>query len=64
MSKHFIENNFNEIVARNSKIESRFIKTNIFAANLIRENKKYITGFYKANEYVVLIDNDYKKLLR
>ena len=63
MTEHYIEDHFEEIVGKESVIESRLIDPCCTVAYLKEENKHYRAGFQAAGERVCVIDADFEKLI-
>ena len=57
----YIDAHFNEIRQHASDIESRLDDSDCTCGNLKADNRKYIEGFSKFGEHIVLIDGDYTK---
>lgn len=64
MTDRYVENHFSDIAGHESEIESRAVDTKITVDGLKEDNRKYIDGFRKAGEDVVLIDSDYERTVR
>lgn len=62
MSEEFIENNFNEIIAHESDIESRLIKADCAKEELKKDNKQYIDSFINSDD-IIIIEKDYESTL-
>ncbi len=63
MSEEYIDSHFDEIKAHASDIESRLEDTGLTADFLKTENRKYIEGFGKAGEQLVIIEEDYDRTI-
>jgi len=63
MTEHYIEDHFEEIVGKESVIESRIIDPCCTVARLKEENNRYRAGFQAAGEQVCIIDADFEKLI-
>ena len=64
MTDRFIDTRFAEIKRHSSDIESRLDDSWCSIDYLKAENRKYIEGFQKSGEHVVLIDSDYEQTIR
>ena len=64
MTDRFIDTRFDEIKKHSSDIESRLDDPWCSIDYLKAENRKYIEGFQKSGEHVVLIDSDYEQTIR
>ena len=62
MTDNYIETHFEEIKGHSSEIESRLID-DCTIDSLKEDNRKYVEGFRRAGELVVLIDEDYNKAI-
>ena len=60
MSKHYIQNNFAEILANESVIEKRLVSGDITQEELIRDNELNLQRCKKYGLNYILIDNEYK----
>ena len=60
MTKDYISSHFDEIIKHGSDIEKRIDDSYCTKEWLMDDNEKYINGFGKAGEQVVLIDGDYE----
>ena len=63
MSEGYIENHFCEIIAHESKIESRLVYADCTMDILKADNKSIIDGFQRAGEQVMVIEEDYEKTI-
>ena len=63
MTDNYIETHFDEIKRHSSDIESRLNDDDCTIDSLKEDNRKYIEGFRRAGEQVVLIDGDYNKAI-
>lgn len=63
MTDNYIETCFDEIKRHSSDIESRLNDDDCTIDSLKDDNRKYIEGFRRAGEQVVLIDEDYNKAI-
>ena len=63
MSAEYIENHFDEIISHESEVEIRLVEADCTIAGLTADNKKYVDGFQKAGERVVIIDGDYEEAI-
>lgn len=63
MTDNYIEMHFKEIKEHSSDIESRLNDNDCTIDNLKEDNRKYVEGFRRAGERVVLIDGDYNKAI-
>ena len=62
MTDNYIETHFEEIKGHSSEIESR-LNDDCTIDSLKEDNCKYVEGFRRAGELVVLIDEDYNKAI-
>ena len=62
MTDNYIETHFDEIKIHSSDIESRLNDDDCTIDSLKEDNRKYIEGFRRAGERVVLIDGDYEQM--
>ena len=60
MSKHYIQNNFAEILANESAIEKRLVSGDITQEELIMDNELNLQMCKKYGLNYILIDNEYK----
>ena len=63
MTDNYIETHFEEIKGHSSDIESRLNDSNCTIESLKEDNRKYVEGFRRAGEQVVLIDGDYERTI-
>ena len=63
MTDNYIEMHFDEIKSHSSDIESRLNDSNCTIESLKEDNRKYVEGYRRAGEQVVLIDGDYERTL-
>jgi gluconate kinase len=63
MTDNYIETHFEEIKSHSSDIESRLNDSNCTIDSLKEDNRKYVEGFRRAGEQVVLIDWDYEQAM-
>lgn len=63
MTDNYIETHFGEIKSHSSDIESRLNDSNCTIESLKEDNRKYVEGFRRAGEQVVLIDWDYEQAM-
>ena len=63
MTDNYIETHFEEIKSHSSDIESRLNDSNCTIESLKEDNRKYVEGFHRAGEQVVLIDGDYERAM-
>ena len=63
MTDKYIETHFDEIKGHSSDIESRLNDDASTIDTLKEDNRKYVEGFQRAREQVVLIDDDYNKAI-
>ena len=63
MTDNYIEMHFKEIKEHSSDIESRLNDNDCTIDNLKEDNRKYVEGFRRVGERVVLIDGDYNKAI-
>ena len=59
MSEEYIDDHFDEIIERESLIESRLIKADCTADDLKQCNRWFIDAFSNAGEKIVLIEDDF-----
>ncbi len=62
MTDNYIETHFDEIKGHSSVIESR-LNDDCTIDSLKEDNRKYVEGFRRAGELVVLIDGDYEQAM-
>ena len=62
MTDNYIETHFEEIKSLSSDIESR-LNDNCTIDSLKEDNRRYVEGFRRAGERVVLIDGDYERTI-
>lgn len=60
MSRHYIQNNFAEILANESAIEKRLVSSDITQEELIRDNELNLQMCKQYGLNYILIDNEYK----
>ena len=60
MSKHYIQNNFAEILANESAIEKRLVSGDITQEEMIRDNELNLQMCKQYGLNYILIDNEYK----
>ena len=60
MSKHYIQNNFAEILAKESEIEKRLASGDITQEELLRDNELNLQMCKQYGLNYILIDNEYK----
>jgi gluconate kinase len=63
MTDNYIETHFDEIKGHSSDIESRLNDDDCTIDSLKEDNRKYVEGFRRAGEQVVLIDGDYERAM-
>ena len=63
MTAKYIENHFDEIISHESEVEARLVEADCTIAGLTADNKKYVDGFQKAGERVVIINGDYEEAI-
>ena len=63
MTDNYIETHFEEIKGHSFDIESRLNDDDCTIDSLKEDNRRYIEGFRRAGEHVVLIDGDYNKAI-
>ena len=63
MSEEYIEGHFDEIIRNESEIESRLVKEDCTADDLMQCNRWFINAFSAAGERVVLIEGDFSKTM-
>jgi gluconate kinase len=61
MTDNYIETHFDEIKIHSSDIESRLNDDDCTIDSLKADNRKYVEGFRRVGEQVVLIDGDYER---
>ena len=61
MTDNYIETHFEEIKSHSSDIETRLNDDECTIDSLKEDNRKYVEGFWRAGEKVVLIDGDYEQ---
>ena len=61
MTDNYIETHFEEIKRQSFDIESRLNDDDCTIDNLKEDNRKYVEGFQRVGEQVVLIDGDYER---
>ena len=59
MTDRYIENVFNEIIEHESAIETRLITGDCTIDGLQADNRRYIDGFRRQGEQIILIDKDF-----
>ena len=64
MTESYIDKHFGEILGHESDIESRLIEADCTAEGLKQCNRWFIEAFGAAGEDVVLIEDDYEKVLK
>lgn len=63
MTKNYISSHFDEIINHGSNIEKRIDDSDCTKEWLMDDNEKFINGFRKAGERVVLIDDNYETVI-
>ena len=63
MTDNYIETHFDEIKGHSSDIESRLNDDDCTIDSLKEDNRKYVEGFRRAGELVMLIDGDYERTI-
>ena len=63
MTDNYIETHFDEIKSHSSDIESRLNDDDCTIDSLKEDNRKYVEGFRRVGEKVVLIDGDYEQAI-
>ena len=63
MTKNYISSHFDEIINHGSDIEKRIDDSDCTKEWLMDDNEKFINGFRKAGERVVLIDDNYETVI-
>lgn len=63
MTQEYIQGHFEEIIGHESEIESRLVDADCTIADLTADNKSFIDGFRNAGEQIVLINDDYGKMI-
>ena len=61
MTDKYIETHFDEIKGHSSDIESRLNDEDCTIDSLKEDNRRYVEGFRRSGEQVVLIDGDYER---
>ena len=64
MTEEYIEKHFDEIINHESDVEARLVEADCTIAGLAIDNKRYIDGFQKTGERVVIIDGDYEEAIK
>ncbi len=64
MTEPYIDAHFEKIKAHASDIESRLDDSELSVEGVKVENRRYLEGFQRAGEQVVLIDTDYETAIR
>ena len=54
---------WSEIISHESEVEARLVEADCTIAGLAADNKKYVDGFQKAGERVVIINGDYEETI-
>lgn len=62
-SEEYIDSNFGTIAAHAAEIECRLSDTDLTAAGLKEDNRRFINGFQNAGEHVLLINDDYEQTI-
>ncbi len=63
MTDNYIETHFDEIKGHSSDIESRLNDDDCTIDSLKTDNRKYVEGFRRVGEHVVLIEEGYKQTI-
>lgn len=63
MTDAYIDGHFGEIIAKESVIETRLHTGDCTAESLKADNRRYIEGFRRAGDRVVLIEEDHERTL-
>jgi gluconate kinase len=63
MTDNYIEAHFDEIKGHSNDIESRLNDEDCTIDSLKEDNRRYVEGFRRVGERVVLIDGDYERTL-
>ena len=63
MTDNYIETHFDEIKGHSNDIESRLNDDDCTTDSLKEDNRKYVEGFQRAGEQVVLVEGDYIKAI-
>ena len=63
MTDNYIEAHFDEIKGHSNDIESRLDDEDCTIDSLKEDNRRYVEGFRRVGERVVLIDGDYERTL-
>ena len=61
MTDNYIETHFEEIKSHSTDIESRLNDSNCTIESLKEDNRKYVEGFRRVGDRVVLIDGNYEQ---
>ena len=64
MTGRYIENHFDEIIGHESDIENRLVDSDCTITGLTEDNERFINGFQKAGERIVMIDTDFEQTIR
>ena len=63
MTEGYIEEHFDDIRSHGSDIENRLDDSNLSVDEVKEENRRYIDGFQKAGERIVLIEENFEKTI-
>lgn len=63
MTQEYLQRHFEQIIGHESEIESRLVDADCTIADLTADNKSFIDGFRNAGEQIVLINDDYGKMI-
>ncbi len=63
MTEGYIEEHFDDIRSQGSDIENRLDDSNLSVDGVKEENRRYIDGFQKAGERIVLIEENFEKTI-
>ncbi len=63
MTDRYIDEHFDDIRSHGSDIEKRLDDSDLTAEQVRKDNRRYIEGFRKAGEKVLLIDDDYERAI-
>jgi uridine kinase len=63
MTDHYIESHFSDIIEHGSDIESRMDDSDCTIEWIKEENRNYINTFKSKDDHMVMIDDDYDKII-
>lgn len=63
MTDHYIEAHFSDIIEHGSDIESRMDDSDCTVEWIKEENRNYINAFKSKDDQIVMIDDDYEKII-